>query len=103
MTIRNALFMPAAGLPGTLDDRTQQEVASQLAAVMGGNPARPVIFFCAGAFCWESYNAALRADAAGLSNVYWYRGGLASWAEAGLPMQPLQPQGPASGSQMAWP
>ena len=31
----------------------------------------------------------LRANAAGYSQLYWYRGGLASWQEAGLPMAPL--------------
>ncbi|MFZ4122564.1 MAG: rhodanese-like domain-containing protein [Caulobacterales bacterium] len=41
----------------------------------------------AGAACWESYNAVLRAQAAGFTRVYWYRGGLRSWEEAQLPLQ----------------
>ena len=50
-------------------------------------PGRPLVFFCAGAHCWESYNAVLRADAAQFRNLYWYRGGLASWQAANLPME----------------
>ena len=34
------------------------------------------MFYCEGAQCWESYNAALRALDLGYSNVLWYRGGL---------------------------
>jgi len=42
----------------------------------------------AGAECWESYNAALRALRLGYREVYWYRGGVASWQAAGLPLYP---------------
>lgn len=92
-TIRNAAFLPIAGMPGTLADATQSQVARGLKDLVADKPQRPLIFFCAGAVCWESYNAMLRADAAGFRNIYWYRGGLASWGEAGLPMQPLPAQG----------
>jgi rhodanese-related sulfurtransferase len=46
----------------------------------------PIVFFCEGVGCWESYNAALRAEKMGFTRVYWYRGGLDAWKEAGLPM-----------------
>lgn len=88
-SLPNAAYLPSAGLPGTVTDATQALVAGQLRAAVGDQPRRPLIFFCAGAICWESYNALLRAEAAGFGNVFWYRGGLAAWAEAGLPMQPL--------------
>ena len=45
--------------------------------------SRPIIYFRQGASCGESYNAALRANAAGQTGIYWYRGGLAAWLEAG--------------------
>ena len=32
-----------------------------------------------------SYNAALRLDALGYENLYWYRGGIAAWKAANLP------------------
>lgn len=95
-TIRNAAYVPAAGKPGTFDDQHQAQAAAELRRLVAGKPDRPLVFFCMGARCWESYNAVLRAGAAGYSNLYWYRGGLASWSAAGLPMQPLQPP-PAAG------
>jgi PQQ-dependent catabolism-associated CXXCW motif protein len=88
-TLPGALYMPAGGLPGTFEDGNQAQFALQLVQATGGDTTRPLIFFCLGASCWESYNAALRANAAGYSQVYWYRGGLAAWQEAGLPMMPL--------------
>ena len=89
-TIRNAVYLPAAGKPGTFDDQNQKETAAELRRLVAGKPDRPIVFFCMGAYCWESYNAVLRANSAGYRNLYWYRGGLASWNAAGLPMQPLQ-------------
>jgi rhodanese-related sulfurtransferase len=35
--------------------------------------------------CWLSANAAMGARKLGYSQVRWYRGGWASWKEAGLP------------------
>jgi PQQ-dependent catabolism-associated CXXCW motif protein len=89
-TIRNAVYLPAIGYPGTVNDNVQPQAVAQLKSAVGAQSDRPLVFFCAGAMCWESYNAVLRAGAAGYKNLYWYRGGLASWQAAGLPFQPLQ-------------
>jgi PQQ-dependent catabolism-associated CXXCW motif protein len=96
-TIRNAAYLPAAGKGGTFQDPHQATTVAELKRLVAGKPERPIVFFCMGASCWESYNAVLRANAAGYGNLYWYRGGLASWSAAGLPMQPLQP-GPGAGA-----
>jgi PQQ-dependent catabolism-associated CXXCW motif protein len=88
-TLPGALYMPAGGMPGTFDDAYQTQFAQQLAQAVAGDASRPLIFFCQGVACWESYNAALRANAAGATRIYWYRGGLAAWEEAGFPMAPL--------------
>jgi PQQ-dependent catabolism-associated CXXCW motif protein len=88
-TLPGALYMPAGGQGGTFEDVNQAQFALPLAQATSGDTARPLIFFCAGASCWESYNAALRANAAGYSQIYWYRGGLAAWQEAGLPLMAL--------------
>ncbi len=87
-TITSAFYMPAGGMPGTFEDIHQVQFSLQLLQVTGGDTGRPLVFFCQGANCWESYNAVLRANAAGYSQLYWYRGGLAAWQEAGLPMAP---------------
>ena len=88
-TLPAALYMPAGGMPGSFFDASQAQFVQQLGEATGGDTARPLVFFCQGANCWESYNAVLRANAAGYTRIYWYRGGLAAWQEAGLAMMPL--------------
>jgi PQQ-dependent catabolism-associated CXXCW motif protein len=88
-TIRGAIAMPEAGQPGTFDDATQAAVGATLQALPAARAGRPLVFFCVGVECWESYNAVLRANAAGLRNLYWYRGGLSAWQAAGGPFVPL--------------
>lgn len=90
-TLNGAVYIPAAGMPGTFNDRYQEASRSALASATNGDRARPIVFFCAGTSCWESYNATLRAAALGYSSLYWYRGGLFSWQQANLPMQALPP------------
>lgn len=91
-TLSGARFVPIGGTAGTVTDGNQAPFAAILKKLSGGDIKRRIVFFCAGAQCWESYNAVLRADAAGYADIYWYRGGLASWAEAALPMSPLPPE-----------
>lgn len=102
-TIQGAYWLPSGGSAGSFQDSYQSDFAAGLNQVTGGGRARPVVFFCAGANCWESYNAVLRANAAGYTRLFWYRGGLASWAEARLPMAPLPTQGAAQGQQQTDP
>lgn len=84
----NALSATGLASPGSYGDRTQQQAVIWLAQVTGGNPDVPVVLYCSDPMCWMSYNAALRAVAAGYTNVYWYRGGLQAWQMAGLPVFP---------------
>ncbi len=88
-TIQGARYLPAAGQPGSFNDTAQTQTAQALQNITGGDRNRPLVFFCAGSACWESYNAVLRARSAGYTRLLWYRGGLASWSGAGLPMQSL--------------
>ena len=96
-TIQGSYWLPSGGSAGSFQDSYQSDFAAGLNQVTGGVRSRPVVFFCAGANCWESYNATLRANAAGYTRLFWYRGGLAAWAEARLPMAPLPTQGAAQG------
>lgn len=86
-TIKSAVYLPSVGAPGAIGDRNQPGVKAVLDTATNGDKVRPLVFFCAGAQCWESYNAVLRAKAAQYRRLYWYRGGLASWSAAGLPME----------------
>lgn len=86
-SIPGALRIPGAGDYGDFRDEIQRNLGSRLAAATGLDLKRPIVFFCQGARCWESYNAALRARVMGYRNIFWYRGGLASWDAAGLPLE----------------
>lgn len=89
-TIPGAVALPFAGQFGALNDNIQGAVVKALKTLSQGNADAPLVFFCAGVRCWESYNAALRAHAAGYTNIYWFRGGLVAWQAAGFPLQPNQ-------------
>jgi rhodanese-related sulfurtransferase/ABC-type phosphate/phosphonate transport system substrate-binding protein len=45
-----------------------------------------MIFSCGGPECWKSYKAAVLAIGAGYKRIYWFRGGIKEWMEAGLPI-----------------
>jgi PQQ-dependent catabolism-associated CXXCW motif protein len=87
-TVPGAVALPYAGDYGAFDDQVEVRLGKALWRLTQGRPEIPVVFFCEGVRCWESYNAALRARAAGFTNVFWYRGGLNAWRAANLPMQP---------------
>ena len=47
---------------------------------------KEVMFSCGGPECWKSYKAAWLAARGGYKRVYWFRGGIKEWSEAGLPI-----------------
>jgi PQQ-dependent catabolism-associated CXXCW motif protein len=83
-SLPGAVHIPYAGSFGSFNDKTQRALRLELTRLTGGARDYPIVFYCAGSICWESYNAALRAVAMGFSQVYWYRGGVAAWKAAGL-------------------
>jgi PQQ-dependent catabolism-associated CXXCW motif protein len=89
-TIAGAFWMIGAGA-GDFSREEEKRFAGALAGFAGGDRNRPLVFFCADNECWLSYNAALRAIAAGYTNVMWYRGGIAAWRQAGLRMTMSDP------------
>lgn len=102
-SLPNAL--PAAWLSqaGSFDDAVQQQAAQLLAQQTQGRKDVALVFYCLSRECWLSYNAALRAIAAGYTNVLWYRGGIEAWKAAGLPTQRQGQQAlaPPTGQQPA--
>jgi hypothetical protein len=64
-----------------LDDRFRAMLGAA-----GATPSREVIFYAADSASWLAINAALRAQRAGYARVGWYRGGLAAWQAAGMPV-----------------
>ncbi len=85
VTLPGALWLSGAGRGANFVDPVQSVLEPLLKQFSAGDKARPMVFFCASSQCWLSYNAALRAAAAGYRSVYWYRGGIEAWVEAGLP------------------
>ena len=84
-SIPGSIWLTAAGQGGTFDDDIQTQLASPLGNLTDNDFARPIVVYCVDANCWLSYNAALRLDALGYENLYWYRGGIAAWKAASLP------------------
>jgi len=89
-SIPGAVWLPGAGRGQGFNDAVQGQLARALQVLTGGALARPIVFFCAGVNCWLSYNASLRAAALGYAEVYWYRGGIEAWIEAGGDLSPMR-------------
>ncbi len=70
-TIPGAIELPGAGSPGSFNDAIQRRLWPILAQLTNREAQRPIVFFCTGAHCWESYNAALRAINMGFKLVLW--------------------------------
>lgn len=87
-SLPGAFIAPGLAEGGNFQDRIQQQAQIWLAQITGGDSSLPVVIFCSDPHCWMSYNATLRAVAAGYGNVYWYRGGLQAWQMTGLQLQP---------------
>lgn len=85
VTLASAVWISGAGRGANFMDPVQSVLVQLLAQLSGGDKSKGLVFFCASSQCWLSYNAALRAVAAGYDRVYWYRGGIESWGAAGLP------------------
>ena len=89
-TIAGAFWLVGAGA-GDMTKDEESRFAKALAGFAGGDKSRPMVFFCVDTECWLSYNTALRAIALGYTNVMWYRGGIAAWRSADLPMAQSDP------------
>ncbi|MBV8167956.1 MAG: sulfurtransferase [Alphaproteobacteria bacterium] len=84
--IAGSLWLSGGGQGIGFDDLAQDRLAQHLDRLSKGNKAATIVFYCLSAECWLSYNATLRALRLGYANALWYRGGVDSWAAAGLPV-----------------
>ena len=85
--IPGALSLLQSGLAFE-DDKQETAYAERfrdMLAAAAPDMHKPVVFYCANSECWLSVNAAMRARNLGYTQVIWYRGGMASWIQAGLP------------------
>lgn len=51
------------------------------------DPDTPLIFYCYGLDCANSYEAALAVKEFGYTKIYWYAAGYAAWVNAKLPIE----------------
>ena len=80
--IPGSLWLPNVGL-GELPPDLAQWFAAELERLTGGDPAKPLVFYC-DSNCWMSYNAAKRAMREhGYTNVHWFPGGVQAWKASG--------------------
>jgi len=102
-TLPNAVPAVWLSQPGSFDDSVQQQASQMLAQQTRGRKDMALVFYCLSRECWLSYNASLRAIAAGYTNVLWYRGGIEAWKSAGLAAQPQGQPGWAQPGQQPQP
>ncbi|HKA40114.1 MAG TPA: rhodanese-like domain-containing protein [Burkholderiales bacterium] len=89
-TLAGAFWLDGAGA-GNLNAEQQKRFLKAIASFAAGRKNRALVFLCEDAQCWLAHNAARRAIAASYTNVMWYRGGVAAWRAAGLPMAQADP------------
>jgi len=56
-------------------------------ASLGADKNAPLIFGCNGPECWKSHKASIAAIKAGYASVYWFRGGVPEWRQAGMKIE----------------
>ena len=89
-SIPGAVWAPNTGY-GALDPGRHAYFRAVLERATGGDRTAPVLFFCL-RDCWQSWNAAKRAhEEYGYERVLWYPAGTDGWAEAGLPLERVEP------------
>jgi PQQ-dependent catabolism-associated CXXCW motif protein len=88
--IPGSFWLPDVGR-GALNPMLEQWFQDKLAEFSGGDPDKPLVFYCL-AECWMSWNAAKRAASYGYRNVGWYPEGTDGWHSAGLPLAVAAPE-----------
>lgn len=95
---QNALFFDArekrhyakehikGAYPVYFDESKAQYVALQLPS----DKKQPLVFYCYGESCANSYEAALSVRKLGYQNINWLLNGYAKWKTAGYPVQSAQ-------------
>ncbi len=84
--VRNQRLYDRLRIPGAyhLDLKYGYDEES-LAAV--ANKDEPVIIYCSGVKCSRSYRASEMAVSWGYKKVYYFRGGIVDWRDAGYPVE----------------
>jgi lipoprotein NlpI/rhodanese-related sulfurtransferase len=106
--IPKSTYMGYAGRSGQFNppDEVQKRLKSDLAKLTNGDRSTPLVFFCSGASCPNSYNAVRRSSELGYTNVYWYRGGIRAWQSVNqrptIDLSRVPPLNPSSIMSTGW-
>ncbi len=76
-SIPGAVFLQEGG-KGIAASAYADAFKTRVAALTGGNKAKPIVTFCH-PDCWGSWNAAKRLIGDGYTKVYWYPEGVEGW------------------------
>lgn len=76
-SLPGAVFLQDGG-KGDLDPAFAKAFLARVAALSGGDKAKPIVTFCH-PDCWGSWNAAKRLIDDGYTKVYWYSEGVEGW------------------------
>jgi len=61
--------------------------AEYIVLQLPANTKQPLVFYCYGESCANSYEAALAVRKLGYTNVYWLLNGFGEWKETGYPVE----------------
>ena len=83
--VRNPRLYARRHVPGAVHlDLKDRFTPETLGAVVARD--QPFVVYCSGVKCSRSWRAAARAVKWGYTRVYYFRGGIVDWRDAGLPM-----------------
>ena len=88
-SIPGAVFLQGGG-KGEPDAGYADAFKTRVAALAGGDKAKPIVTFCH-PDCWGSWNAAKRLIEDGYTKVYWYPEGTEGWEQANRDTRAVKP------------
>jgi PQQ-dependent catabolism-associated CXXCW motif protein len=89
-SIPGAIWAPNTGF-GKLTAEAEAYLRDTVATATGGDKNAPIVVFCLNE-CWMSWNASKRLAAEmGYTHVFWFSQGTDGWADAGLPLERIEP------------
>lgn len=89
LAVPGAHWLPNTGR-GQLDPAWLSYLLDNVRELTHGDRNHPVAVLCK-SDCWLSWNATRRLAAEGYNQLFWYKDGIDSWQNAGMPTEPAGP------------
>lgn len=91
-SVPGAYWLPNTGR-GSLDQPWHNYLVNNALKLTMNSHDYPVVVMCK-SDCWLSWNATRRLKNAGFTHLFWYKNGIDSWQNAGLPVEAITPVPP---------